>query len=31
MRVWAGVVFFIGLLTYLASFFIKGSAKGVKA
>ena len=31
MREWAGVVFFIGLLTYLASFFIKGSAKGVKA
>ena len=31
MREWAGVMFFIGLLTYLASFFIKGDAKDVKA
>jgi nitric oxide reductase subunit B len=31
MREWAGVMFFIGLIVYLASFFIKGEAKAVKA
>jgi nitric oxide reductase subunit B len=31
MREWAGVMFFIGLLTYLASFFIKGETKAAKA
>jgi nitric oxide reductase subunit B len=31
MREWTGVVFFIGLLCYLASFFIKGEEAPAKA
>ncbi|MBU3987814.1 MAG: nitric-oxide reductase large subunit, partial [Gammaproteobacteria bacterium] len=27
MRVWAGVAFFTGLVTYVTSFFVKGESK----
>jgi len=31
MREWAGVMFFVGLLVYVTSFFIKGETKAAKA
>ena len=31
MREWAGVMFFVGLLVYVTSFFIKGETRSAKA
>jgi nitric oxide reductase subunit B len=31
MREWAGVIFLIGLVLYLLSFFVKGELKPIKA
>jgi nitric oxide reductase subunit B len=31
MREWAGVVFLVGLLVYLVSFFVKGDTRGANA
>jgi nitric oxide reductase subunit B len=31
MREWAGVMFFVGLLVYVASFFVKGETQPAKA